>query len=150
MPRHAPQPDLDLPSGERLGELVAPVLQAPAGRNGQTPQSASAVAPHQPRLAIPSRPAELQRLLGAAIAANRDLSAQVRELEAILRRRSAQLAKLRGELRGAVLDALTDPLTGLANRRSFDLALRAVGKRASGSAPAQLVMARHRSLQAPQ
>ena len=38
-------------------------------------------------------------------------------------------------------DALTDPLTGLANRRSFDLELRAVGARASRSSPAQLVMA---------
>ena len=38
-------------------------------------------------------------------------------------------------------DALTDPLTGLANRRSFDLELRAVAARAGRSSPAQLVMA---------
>ena len=38
-------------------------------------------------------------------------------------------------------DALTDPLTGLANRRSFDLELRAVAARASRSSPAHLVMA---------
>ena len=37
-------------------------------------------------------------------------------------------------------DALTDPLTGLANRRSFDLELGAVGARASRSSPAHLVM----------
>ena len=37
-------------------------------------------------------------------------------------------------------DALTDPLTGLANRRSFDLELGAVGARAGRSSPAQLVM----------
>jgi diguanylate cyclase len=36
---------------------------------------------------------------------------------------------------------LDHPLTGLANRRSFDLELRAVGARASRSSPAQLVMA---------
>ena len=45
------------------------------------------------------------------------------------------------ELRGAVHDALTDPLTGLANRRSFDLELRAVAARAGRSSPAHLVMA---------
>jgi diguanylate cyclase len=43
-------------------------------------------------------------------------------------------------LRGAVQDALTDPLTGLANRRSFDLELGVVGARAIGSSPAHLVM----------
>ena len=53
---------------------------------------------------------------------------------------SAELAKLRSELRGAVHDALTDPLTGLANRRSFDLELRAVAARAGRSLPAHLVM----------
>ena len=97
----------------------------------------AAVAPDQPRIAIPSRPAELQRLLGASIDENRHLNTQVRRLEAELRRSSAELAQLRGELRGAVHDALTDPLTGLANRRSFDLEVGAVGGRSS---PAHLVM----------
>lgn len=100
----------------------------------------AAVAPDQPRIAIPSRPAELQRLLGASIDENRHLNTQVRRLEAELRRSSAELAQLRGELRGAVHDALTDPLTGLANRRSFDVELGAVGARAGRSSPAQLVM----------
>ena len=95
----------------------------------------------EPRIAIPARPAELQRLLGASIDENRHLTAHVRRLEAELHRSSAELAKLRGELRGAVHDALTDPLTGLANRRSFDLALRAIAARVSRSSPAHLVMA---------
>jgi diguanylate cyclase len=115
-------------------------MQAPAGRNGQTLRSTAEVAPHQPRIAMPSRPAELQRLLGATIDENSNLTAQVRELKAELRRSSAQLAKLRGELRGAVHDALTDPLTGLANRRAFDLELGAVARRASRLSPAHLVM----------
>ena len=37
-------------------------------------------------------------------------------------------------------DALTDPLTGRANRRSFDFELGAVAARASRSSPAHLVM----------
>jgi diguanylate cyclase (GGDEF)-like protein len=38
-------------------------------------------------------------------------------------------------------DALTDSLTGLANRRSFNLELGAVVARAGRSSPAHLVMA---------
>jgi diguanylate cyclase len=58
-----------------------------------------------------------------------------------VRRNSAELAKLRGELHGAVQDVLTDPLTGLGNGRSFDLELRAIAARASAASPAHLVMA---------
>lgn len=102
---------------------------------------AAELTPHQPCGAIPARPEQLQRLLGATIDENRHLTAHVRRLEADVRRRSAELAKLRGELCGAVHDALTDPLTGLANRRAFDLELRAIAARASRSSPAHLVMA---------
>jgi predicted signal transduction protein with EAL and GGDEF domain len=74
-----------------------------------------------------------QRLPGAAEVASHQpciaLPARAEELRRLL---------------GASIDEngqLTDPLTGLANRRSFDLELRAVGARASRSSPAQLVMA---------
>jgi diguanylate cyclase len=131
---HLPQPHLDRPSGERLGGFLA-------HRNGQTLAGAPEVTPHQPSIAIPARPEELQRLLGASIDENRHLTAHIRRLEAEARRSSAELAKLRGDLSGAVQDALTDPLTGLANRRSFDLKLRAIAGRTSRSSPAHLLMA---------
>ena len=139
MPELLLQPDLDLPSSERLGEAIGGAQKAPVGHNGQTLPGVAA--PTEPSIAIPPRPAELQRLLGASIDDNRHLTAQVRRLEAELRRSSAELAKLRGELRSAVQDALTDPLTGLANRRSFDLELRRMAARAGRSSPAHLVMA---------
>ena len=131
MPRHLPQPHLDLSPGERLGELIGRVKDAPVGHNGRTLPGIAGIAPHQPCVVIPARPAEAQRLLHATIDENRNLTAHVRELEAELRGSSAELARLRGQLRGAMHDALTDPLTGLANRRSFDLELAAVSARAS-------------------
>jgi diguanylate cyclase len=130
-----------VPSSERLGELIGHLTEGLVGLNGQTPSGAAELTPDRSCIAIPARPAELQRLLGASIDQNRHLTAHVRRLEAELHRSSAELGKLRGELRGAVHDALTDPLTGLANRRSFDLELGAVGARASRSSPAHLVMA---------
>jgi diguanylate cyclase len=140
MPRRLPQPDLRVPSSERLGELIGHLTEGLVGLNGQTLSGTAGLAPDRSCIARPARPEELQRLLGASSAENRHLTAHVRRLEAELRRSAAELGKLRGELRGAVHDALTDPLTGLANRRAFDLELGAVGARASRSSPAHLVM----------
>jgi diguanylate cyclase len=134
MPRPLPQPHLDPPSGERVGGFLAL-------RNGETLAGTPEVTPHQPSIAIPAWPEELQRLLGASTDENSHLTAHVRRLEAELRRSSAELAKLRAKLRGAVHDALTDPITGLANRRSFDLELAAVAACDGRSSPAHLVMA---------
>ena len=141
MPRHLPQPHLDLSSDQPPGELIEGVTKGIVRGNGQTLPGAAEVTPHQPCIAIPARRQELQQLLGASIDENSHLTAHVRRLEAELRRSSAELAKLRGQLRGAVHDALTDPLTGLANRRSFGLELGAVAARADRSSPAHLVMA---------
>jgi diguanylate cyclase len=141
MRRHLPQLHLDLSSDQPPGESIKGLTQALVGGNGQRLPGAAEVTPHQPCIAIPARAEELQQLLGASIDENRHLTAHVRRLKAELRRSSAELVKLRGELRGAVHDALTDPLTGLANRRSFDLELGAVAARAGRSSPAHLVMA---------
>jgi diguanylate cyclase (GGDEF)-like protein len=141
MPKHSLQPDLDLPSSERLRDLIGALTEGIVGRNGQTLPGTPDATPHQPCIGVPARPAEAQGLLSATIDENRNLTAHVRELEAELRSSSAEVAKLRGQLRGAVQDALTDSLTRLANRRSFDLECAAVVARASRSSPAHLVMA---------
>ena len=140
MPRRLPQPDLRVPSSERLGELIGHLTEGLVGPNGQTLSGAANLALDLSCIDIPARPEELQRLLGASLDENRHLTAHVLRLEAELRKSSAELGKLRGELHGAVHDALTDPLTGLANRRAFDLELGALGARASSSSPAHLVM----------
>jgi hypothetical protein len=67
MPRHLPQPDLDLPSGRRLGESIGGVTEGIVGRNRQTLPGIAEVTPHQPCIPIPARAEELQRLLGASI-----------------------------------------------------------------------------------
>jgi diguanylate cyclase len=141
MPRHSPQSDLDAPSGKRLDELLGRITGGRVGRNGQRLAGTAAITPRQPCTALPGPAEELRRLLGASIDENSHLTARVRRLEAELRQSAAELARLHGQLRGAVRDALTDPLTGLANRRSFDLELRTVAACAGRSAPAHLVMA---------
>jgi diguanylate cyclase len=139
MPRRLLQPDLRVPSRERLGELIGRLTDGLLDLSRQPPSSATAVLA-QPGVADPAQPEELQRLLSASVDDNRFLMAQIRRLETAQRRSSAELARLRGQLRGALRDALTDPLTGLANRRAFDLELEAVEACASGSSSAHLAI----------
>jgi hypothetical protein len=89
MPRHSPQPHPDPASVERLGGFLN-------GRNGQTLAGTPEVTPHQPSIATPVRPEELQRLLGASIDENWHLTAHVRRLEAEVRRSSAELPSCAG------------------------------------------------------
>ena len=141
MPRDLPQSDLDRPSDNRRDKRMGGVTKRTAGGNGQTHPGSAETTAQQPGIEMPAPALELQQLLGASIDENSQLTAQVHGLEAELRRSSTELASLRTELHGAVQDALTDPLTGLANRRAFDLELRAVAARSSRSSPAHLVMA---------
>ena len=140
MPLRLPQPNLRVPSNERLGELIGRLTDGLLGRSGQALSSAAAELA-QPGIAGLARPEELRRLLSASIDDNRYLTARVGRLETEQRSSSVELARLRGQLRGAMRDALTDPLTGLANRRAFDLELEAVEVAPSGPSPAHLVIA---------
>lgn len=84
-----------------------------------------------PRLAMPARVNGGQRSAGDE---NEQLRALVQELE-------SELAALRQALTRATCDSLTDPLTGLANRRAFDDAMAAAMARASLVSPGQLLIA---------
>jgi hypothetical protein len=68
MPRHLPQPHLDLWSDQPADELIQ------VDGNGQRLPNAAEVAPHQPFIAIPARAEALQQLLGASIDENRHLT----------------------------------------------------------------------------
>jgi diguanylate cyclase len=129
MPRRRPQPDLRAVSSERLGELIGYLTDWSERADGF---GALALTPSGS--AVPARLEELQRLFGAISEENGHLTDHVRRLE-------VELRKLRGELHGAVHDARTDPITGLANRRAFDLELTTIAASASRSSPAQLMMA---------
>jgi diguanylate cyclase len=141
MPKHSLQPYLYLRSSEWLRDAMGALTKRTDSSNGQTLTGTAAVTPHQPCTTILDRAEDLQRLLGASIDENSQLAAHVRRLEAELRMNSTELARLRGELRGAVHEALTDPLTGLGNRRSFDRELAAVAARAGRWSSAHLLMA---------
>lgn len=75
-------------------------------------------------------PAELQALVNGLLAATREMEQRTRSLESELQRSGEQVRELRSKLDNVRKESLTDPLTGIANRKAFDDAV--------GSALAQM------------
>lgn len=67
---------------------------------------------------------DLRLLILAILRKTRAVARQSRELETQLRQSLAEVGHLRQELEGARIEAMTDALTGLANRKMFDFTLR--------------------------
>jgi len=70
-------------------------------------------------------PADLRKLVDGLVAATREMEGRTRSLESELQRSSEQVTELRSKLDNVRKESLTDPLTGIANRKAFDTALEA-------------------------
>ncbi len=69
-------------------------------------------------------PAEVKTAISSAIEITRDVSEKNAALETSLRRSSAEIERLRGDLEVLRQEAYTDGLTGIANRKRFDQELK--------------------------
>jgi diguanylate cyclase len=116
-PDYAPDYPPERPNGGSSDAAASPAARL----SPKPPRSASAVARSDP----------LYRRLSAE---NRQLTLQLRGLK-------AQLATLELALTRATSDALTDALTGLANRRAFDDSLETAAARGCAASPPQLLIA---------
>jgi len=68
-------------------------------------------------------PADLRALVDGLIAATRAMEARARSLEGELQASSQQVSELRSKLDNVRKESMTDPLTGVANRKAFDDAM---------------------------
>jgi diguanylate cyclase len=68
-------------------------------------------------------PAEMRTLVEDLIAATRAMENRAKTLEGELQKSSEQVTELRGKLDDVRKESLTDPLTGLSNRKAFDAAM---------------------------
>jgi diguanylate cyclase len=71
-------------------------------------------------------PADLRVLVDGLINATRAMEARTKSLEGELQASSQQVAELRHKLDDVRKESMTDPLTGIANRKAFDDAMRQV------------------------
>ena len=69
-------------------------------------------------------PADLRKLVDGLIAATRVMEERAKSLEGELQASSAQVNELRDKLDNVRKESLTDPLTGIANRKAFDDAVK--------------------------
>jgi diguanylate cyclase len=68
-------------------------------------------------------PADMRKLVEDLIAATRAMESKTKALESELQKSSEQVTDLRGKLDDVRKESLTDPLTGIANRKAFDAAM---------------------------
>lgn len=96
------------------------------------------------RLELPEalQPAQVQLIIGYLLTENEGMRSRTVELQASLERSQRQIEKLKSNLAEAEAQGLSDPLTGLKNRRSFDITLAAEIAAARGSdKPLSLIIA---------
>ena len=75
-------------------------------------------------------PADMRKLVDGLIAATRAMENRTKSLESELQKSSDQVSELRSKLDDVRKESLTDPLTGIANRKAFDAALAAAEEQA--------------------
>lgn len=128
--------------GRRLEALAARLQSELAAAGEQTRRYGSALSTVRAAVAQPvdlARVAELLDRIAEETGRMRELASR---LEGGLASGAAEIGELRRSLEAAQQAALTDPLTGLANRKRFDLALAGLAAEASeGRRPVTLIMA---------
>jgi diguanylate cyclase len=108
-------------TGEKLSDELARILQMLANAGRDT--SSFAVALEKIAARLPAD-GELRKIVDTIVLATRHMEAKTRRLEAELERCSAEIRALRQGLEASKREAMTDPLTGLYNRRAFEERLR--------------------------
>lgn len=74
---------------------------------------------------------QVRAIVDAIVSATRSMSKQNRDLEMRLQQSHRLIRELREELEATRTETLTDPLTGIANRKHFDQSLEAVTSKAN-------------------
>ncbi|KQO69018.1 diguanylate cyclase [Methylobacterium sp. Leaf469] len=85
--------------------------------------------------------ARVHEIVGALVATTREVTSNNRALEARMRESRKEIESLRETLEATRLESLTDPLTGLSNRKQFEESLHAmVEESVADRAPASLIV----------
>ena len=107
--------------GGGMNAVIADVLgQLERCRPRCRPTTADTLSAATGELGADQSPADLRKLVEGLIAATREMENRTKSLESELQKSSEQVSELRSKLDDVRKESLTDPLTGIANRKAFD------------------------------
>jgi len=108
-------------TGEKLSNELTRILTMLANAGRDTSSFADALEKIAARLPADG---ELRKIVDTIVLATRHMETKTRRLEAEIERCSTEIRTLRQGLEASKREAMTDPLTGLYNRRAFEERLR--------------------------
>jgi diguanylate cyclase len=118
---HVAEGDMLRQTGDKVSAELGRMLQLLETAGRDTSSFGSALT----QIAAKLEPdGELRKIVETVVMATRHMEAKTRRLEAELDRSAAEIRALRQGLETFKREAMTDPLTGLFNRRAFDERLR--------------------------
>jgi diguanylate cyclase len=130
-----------LAAGKRLTELALALNQEVSSFGGETATFASSLDEAQQRVTAAPTGERIRSIVGVMIAETQRMAQQALHVEGNLRASMDEIESLRRDLQTAWSEARTDGLTGIANRKHFDQALRLAAAQAleQGSAASLLL-----------
>src|SRR5262249_58393247 len=110
------------------------------GGGGEAEQYSSQLNAASGELESERSPGDLRQMVEGLIGATRAMEERTRTLEGELQRSSEQVTELRTKLDSVRKESLTDPLTGIANRKAFDDAVAAAAPQLAEGENVSLLM----------
>jgi diguanylate cyclase len=139
---HADEERTVLRAGQRLSALASELTHEMSAFGQQTARYGSSLSEAGERVGAAPSPDRIRPILDGIVAETARMQDHTDRIESHLRASMAEVEGLRRDLQAAWSEARTDALTGLANRKHFDQALRIAATQASQpEAPACLMLA---------
>ena len=128
-------------AGEGIARELADVVSSLRGAGAQAGSYATELQAATQRMEGGLEPSDFRTIVARLAATTRDMALHNRQLEQRMQVSSRQVETLQSALRSVRVEALTDGLTGLANRKFFDETLRKkLGEEAANGAGLCLMM----------
>jgi diguanylate cyclase len=125
--------------GSSIGDVITTVLDKLEAAGREAVDYSATLSAATGGLSANQSPADMRKLVDGLIVATREMENRAKNLEGELQRSSEQVTELRSKLDNVRKESLTDPLTGIANRKAFDNQVDALKSRAPGEAVSLLL-----------
>lgn len=113
-----------LETASRIETAISRVLEILGATGEETSRYGKALESYSGQLEKPLQIEEVREIVHNIAAETRQIVAKQGELDDALERSSKEITELRQDLQNTQREALTDSLTGIANRKQFDLQLK--------------------------